>query len=219
MEDRTAAASAPQAPPPARATEAADERFALRPEDFRILASDSRVAILKALDERQMTGTELGKKLGLEKSTVAEHLERLVEGGLVQRKEDDRLWVYYTLAPRGRRLLHPPRAGFTLLLAGSLLSAGASLTLFGTFLLGNLAREVASSPSEAPSTEPAPDDAADAPAAGSSGTAADADFESGAAEPAVAGGVPLLPALAAGTFALAAILGGAAWFLRPGRGK
>lgn len=223
MDDRSVAASASaQAAPasapargPGAAAEAPDERFALKPEDFRILASDSRVAILKALDERQMTGTELGKKLGLEKSTVAQHLDRLVEGGLVQRKEDDRLWVYYTLAPRGRRLLHPPRAGFTLLLAGSLLSAGASLTLFGTFLLGNLAREVAS-PSSAPSA-PADDAGGEsAPASGEPVMDADASSRTGAdavAEPSVS--IPLLPALAVGAFALAAALGGAAWMLRP----
>lgn len=207
---------------------AADERFALRPEDFRILASDSRVAILKALDERQMTGTELGKKLGLEKSTVAQHLDRLVEGGLVQRKEDDRLWVYYTLAPRGRRLLHPPRAGFSLLLAGSLLSAGASLTLFGTFVLGNLAREVASplqAPSESPETTGSMDDTSggSAPASPPAEGAAAGDGDAGAvadmapaSEPAVS--IPLLPALAIGSFLLAAALGAGAWLLRPGRG-
>lgn len=219
MDDRPVATS-PAASTGAHAAPALteDERFALKPEDFRILASDSRVAILKALDERQMTGTELGKKLGLEKSTVAQHLDRLVEGGLVQRKEDDRLWVYYTLAPRGRRLLHPPRAGFTLLLAGSLVSAGASLTLFGTFLLGNLAREVAS-PSSAPE---ATDDAGGASAPASGEAAMDTDAGRAgpdtAAEPAAAGGIPLLPALAVGAFALAAALGGAAWMLRPGRG-
>ena len=216
----TGASAAPLAPAPPRAADAPDERFALRPEDFRVLASDSRVAILKALDERQMTGTELAKKLGLEKSTVAQHLDRLVEAGLVQRKEDDRLWVYYTLAPRGRRLLHPPRAGFTLLLSGSLLSAGASLTLFGTFLLGNLAREVGrSSPSSAPMGDA--DDAADAPAAGGStepGAPVSEAADGADTAASVGGGVPLLPVLAFGSFALAALLGGVAWFLRPGRG-
>lgn len=202
--------ASPVPAPPRAALDGPGETVALRPDDFKLLSSDTRVQILKLLDARARTGTELGKDLGLEKSTVHQHLERLVEGGLVHRREDDRLWVYYDLAPRGRRLLHPPRSGFTLLLAGSLLSAGASLTLAASWLLGSLAAPMReSSPVQAPGA----DGAADAPAGGAS-----AD-EAGDASPAVAGdgGWPLPPlaTAAAACFALAALLGSAAWVARP----
>lgn len=204
MDDRPAAAQA--------LTQ--DEKFALRPEDFRILASDTRVQILKILDGRAMTGTELGKRLDLEKSTVHQHLEKLVEGGLVTRREDDRLWVYYDLSPRGRRLLHPPRAGFTLLLSGSLASAGAAVALFATWVLGNATRDLASAPQDAGgrAEEPVADGAPTAPTEGAAGDGAGG--VSAQAEPS-GPGFPIVPAIAVALFALAAALGGAAWIVRP----
>jgi len=195
-----------------------NETVALRPDDFRLLSSDSRVQILKLLDARAMTGTELGKTLALEKSTVHGHLEKLAEGGLVARREDDRLWVYYELTPRGRRLLHPPRAGFTLLLSGSLISAGAGLAIAAAWVVGMASapmREQASAPT-APENSPATDGRGDGDASG--GAAADTEPTAGpAAEPMTMDdgfSLPVLPTVAAGLMLLAGALGAAAWTIR-----
>src|ERR1051325_3459848 len=104
-------------------------------ETFKALASDTRLDILKALDVRQKTVTELAKELDLNKATVFEHLEKLAAVNLIQKLEDERSedgedapqrvrkWVYWQLTWTGRRLLHPEK----ITLALALSSAGASL--------------------------------------------------------------------------------------------
>ncbi len=109
------------------------DRITLDRDVFKALASDTRLDILKALDVRQKTVTELAKEMELNKATVFEHLEKLETVGLVQRLEDDRKWVYWQLSWTGRRLLHPEKITLALLLStalGTLLSALAVLTLY-----------------------------------------------------------------------------------------
>jgi len=74
---------------------------------FESLASETRIAILKSLDARQMTITELSKNLGLAKSTVHEHLAKMADAGLVEKIEDHRKWSYYKLTYKGKGILHP----------------------------------------------------------------------------------------------------------------
>jgi DNA-binding transcriptional ArsR family regulator len=101
-------------------------RVTLDREAFKVLASDTRLDILKALDERPMTVSELGRKLALNKATVFEHLEKLVGAGLVKKQDDEeRKWVYYSLSWKARRILHPERVTIALLFSGSL-AAGLS---------------------------------------------------------------------------------------------
>ncbi len=57
----------------------------LTKKSFDALSSDSR--ILKLLNERQMTLSELARKLRMSKSTVSQHIERLLEAELVVRKQ------------------------------------------------------------------------------------------------------------------------------------
>jgi len=74
---------------------------------FESLASETRIEILKLLDQRQMTVTELSKHLDLAKSTVHEHLAKMLESGLVEKIEDHRKWTYYRLTYKAKRILHP----------------------------------------------------------------------------------------------------------------
>ncbi|MEA3198775.1 MAG: hypothetical protein QOE90_203 [Thermoplasmata archaeon] len=102
---------------------------------FKALASDTRLDILKALDARQKTVTELARELDLNKATVFEHLEKLAEVGLIQKIEEDveRKWVYWQLSWKGRRLLHPEAITFSLLLStalGTLLTGAAALWIW-----------------------------------------------------------------------------------------
>lgn len=111
------------------------DKITLDREVFKALASDTRLDILKALDERQKTVTELAKQLELNKSTVLEHLEKLEVVGLIQKVEQDveRKWVYWQLTWTGRRLLHPEQIKVALLLStavGALASAVAALWLW-----------------------------------------------------------------------------------------
>lgn len=109
------------------------DRITLDREVFKALASDTRLDILKALDERQKTVTELARELELNKATVFEHLEKLATVGLIQKLEDDRKWVYWQLSWTGRRLLHPEKITLAILLStalGTLLTAFAAFTLY-----------------------------------------------------------------------------------------
>lgn len=75
--------------------------------------SESRVRILKALEDTRRTVSELGRQLELNKSTVHSHIQGLVEDDLVRREDDeDRLWVYYTLTRSGREIVKTNKLRF-----------------------------------------------------------------------------------------------------------
>lgn len=109
------------------------ESLTLDREALKALASDTRLDILKRLDERQKTVTELARDLGLNKATVFEHCERLLGADLIQKIEDDRKWVYYQLSWKGRRILHPERMTIALLLSSSLGAVVAAAVAFALF--------------------------------------------------------------------------------------
>ena len=79
----------------------------LTKDTFEVLASETRLDILKILSTRRMTVTELADTLDLAKSTVHHHLQRLADAGLVAADDDGRAWVYYALTQEGQGLLQP----------------------------------------------------------------------------------------------------------------
>lgn len=97
-------------------------------ESFKALASEVRVDILKKLDERRQTVTDLSGLLDLSKPTLLEHLEKLQTAGLVKRVDEGRKWIYYELSQKGRKLLHPERVAIVLAL-----SSAAVLAVIGMF--------------------------------------------------------------------------------------
>ena len=102
---------------------ALSEKVNLGKDDFDVLASETRIEILKRLDSRRKTVTELSKELNLTKSTVHKHLEKLTTAGLVEKKENERKWVYYELTKKSKAILHPHElAKIVILLSSSVLS-------------------------------------------------------------------------------------------------
>ena len=83
------------------------DEIALDKKTLGVLSSDTRANILKSIDIRRMTASELSKKLNLPKSTIHENLDRLVDTDLVRKNDNGNKWVYYELTEKGRRLLHP----------------------------------------------------------------------------------------------------------------
>src|SRR5256886_161696 len=79
-------------------------KITLDQESFRALASDVRVEILKRLDARRETVTDLSNLLTLSKPTLLEHLEKLQSAGLVKRIDEGRKWIYYELSDKGRKI-------------------------------------------------------------------------------------------------------------------
>jgi len=99
-------------------------KITLDQESFKALASDVRVGILKRLDVRRETVTDLSGLLNLSKPTLLEHLEKLQAAGLVKRIDEGRKWIYYALSDKGRKILHPERVAITLALAVAVVLAG-----------------------------------------------------------------------------------------------
>lgn len=75
-------------------------------ETLEAVSSDTRKEILRALKERNMTVTELSNRLDLSKSTVHEHLSKLLEASFINKlDEDGKKWVYYELTKKGKKLV------------------------------------------------------------------------------------------------------------------
>lgn len=107
---------------------------------FKALASDRRLDMLKHLDERPMTVSELARVTGLAKASVHEHLGILVDADIVTRDETTkRKWVYYRLTWKGQSIVHPERRQVAIFLAfASTLLLGAFA--YGLWMLADLAR-------------------------------------------------------------------------------
>jgi len=107
----------------------------LTKDTFEVLASETRLGILKALNARRMTITELSADLGLAKSTIHHHLQRLADAGFVAAAEGGHAWVYYALTPEGRALLQPSgRARIRIILAAGLASLAGGIWALAAFL-------------------------------------------------------------------------------------
>jgi len=69
---------------------------------LKALVSDTRRDIVKKLSDGDRTPSDLSKMLDKSKSTIVEHLEKLVEADLVEKNEKDgRKWVFYSLTRKG----------------------------------------------------------------------------------------------------------------------
>ncbi|PKL62162.1 MAG: TrmB family transcriptional regulator [Methanomicrobiales archaeon HGW-Methanomicrobiales-2] len=107
----------------------------LTKDTFEVLASGTRLDILKALYARRMTITELADDLGLAKSTVHHHLQRLADAGFVAAGENGHAWVYYALTPEGHALLQPHGgARVRIILAAGLASLAGGVCALAVFL-------------------------------------------------------------------------------------
>lgn len=102
---------------------------------FRALASQVRIKILKSLDERQMTVSDLSKKLSLSKSTVHKHLDTLSGAGLVTKSDDERKWVYYKITSKGRKILHPENVKISVILSSIVFGVGILLIGLAVYMV------------------------------------------------------------------------------------
>ena len=97
------------------------EKILLDSEVFKALASQTRLEILKNLDERKKTVTELSRLMDLNKATVYEHLSILNNVGLVTKVESINKWVYYRLTWKGTDLLHPEKKKIAIILSAAIM--------------------------------------------------------------------------------------------------
>ena len=83
------------------------ERIVLDEKSFKALSADSRVGILKSLNERRRTLSELSQKLNLGNSTIKEHCDILVNADLIKQIDEGRKWKYYELTQKGKQIISP----------------------------------------------------------------------------------------------------------------
>jgi DNA-binding transcriptional ArsR family regulator len=91
-------------------------------ETFKALASETRVDVLKLLNQRRHMQSEIASSLNLSVPTVKEHLDALEKAGLVERHDEGRKWKYYSLTKKGKGVLNPEELKIWIVL--------------GTFVLG-----------------------------------------------------------------------------------
>ncbi len=111
-----------------------DDKITLDKKSFMALASESRIELLKKLDERRMTLSELARELQMSKPAVLKHLEKLIEAGLIKKNEDKRKWIYYSLTLKGKNILHPERVKIVLLLSVSFISLVSAIGMLWKYL-------------------------------------------------------------------------------------
>lgn len=135
-------------------------KIVLDAESFKALASDTRLQILKALDARPLTVSEMSRLLALNKATVFEHLKQLMAAELTKREEDPaRKWVYYKLTWKGKNVLHPENAQIFLMLGLGALGLGGGI-LQTAYLLR---QRFSAAPSLGDETSPLPSSSANGP--------------------------------------------------------
>ncbi|MFP3946500.1 MAG: ArsR/SmtB family transcription factor [Halobacteriota archaeon] len=111
-----------------------DSKIQLDREIMSALSSESRVAILKRIKDRQKTVTELANELDLSKSTVHKHVNKLSNAGLIERIENDSKWVYYRLTKKGKLVQAGKAEAILLLSMSSVAFIGGVIELYLYFV-------------------------------------------------------------------------------------
>lgn len=95
-----------------------DEEFKVSKSLLKTITVDTRVEILKFLEKRQMTASELSRFLSKHVTTISEHLVLLKNSDLVERVErPGRKWIYYRLTRQGKKVLHPESYRWVMVIA------------------------------------------------------------------------------------------------------
>lgn len=85
-----------------------EEELKLQKATIKILSVNTRVDILKLLDQRPMTASEVSRTLNKHVTTISEHLNVLRNSNFVERVErSGHKWVYYKLTKDANDILHP----------------------------------------------------------------------------------------------------------------
>jgi DNA-binding MarR family transcriptional regulator len=99
------------------------DALSLDQKAMKALTAESRVKILKKIDERKRrTVSQLSRDIGLDKSTVHEHLKQLLDAGFINRLDGNgNEWIYYELTRKGKNVLYPKNK-FIVILSSAIVS-------------------------------------------------------------------------------------------------
>lgn len=110
-----------------------DDDVVVSREMLRAIGAETRIAILKALRQRQKTQSELASELGISAPTVLEHAEQLQKAGLIEPVPEyaDKKWKYLRLTKTARGLVEGRRMSVIMMLAsGSAIITGGLMFLY-----------------------------------------------------------------------------------------
>ena len=111
---------------------------------FKALASDTRLDILRTLDGKKMTVTELSNETKMNKATLHEHLNKLQTVGLIKRLErEGHKWVYYKLSWKGSSLLHPENNRIVVMFSATFLVLITAIVSIGSYLISQVNQVIA----------------------------------------------------------------------------
>ena len=88
----------------------------LSQKTFKALANPTRIAILKYLDKRRYTQSELADMFGFAVTSIKQHIDDLKKTGLVKVIDEGRKWKYIELTKEGKAILHPEEKKIWILL-------------------------------------------------------------------------------------------------------
>lgn len=74
-------------------------------ENIKVITDKTRILILKILNKRRHTLSELSKILNLSRLTVIYHTRILEDAGYIRKIDDGRKWIYYELTESGKSVL------------------------------------------------------------------------------------------------------------------
>ncbi len=115
------------------------KKIELDRSSFKALSSDTRLKIIKNLNEKDMRVTDLSDNLDLSKPTISEHLNKLEDSGLIEKREErDKKRVYYSLSDKSKSLLEPRMTTRVKLLIGlAILSLAGTMERFYNYFLAS----------------------------------------------------------------------------------
>jgi len=112
---------------------------------LKVLSADTRMDILKMLNEGARTPSFLGKHLNKSDATIIEHLDVMVKHGLVKKVEQPgKKWIFYTLTERGRGIASSKSRRLIIILSMSLLTLFSGILISSIYFpmqLGTFSRE------------------------------------------------------------------------------
>ncbi len=115
------------------------QKIGLDQPTLKALAGETRVRIIKLLDKKALTQSDIAQELKMKSPTVGEHLKSLERADLVDREKTDRKWKYYTLTQKARMLLHPHTGTIWFIFGVFILSAAATMMTAVNYFAGGVA--------------------------------------------------------------------------------
>lgn len=109
-----------------------EEQIRLTPNILKVIGESTKIKILKELSLGPRVPSDISKKLNKSVPTILEHLEKLTNAGLVEKREQPgKKYVFYSLTPLGMELV-TNRGKVSIVLYGSIFMFVIGISLFAS---------------------------------------------------------------------------------------